>query len=129
MATKDPEYLEYKGRSNDQISRSRQKIDELKEQLASMDVSYSKDLSKSIFQESPIKTKAEYTYDSRGAGGNERKLNLTPLDSSIPVVKEAFNFDYVEEEENINQIDLEDTEEQNEEFAQVQNEERKVAAY
>jgi hypothetical protein len=93
MATKDPEYLEYRGRANDQISRSKQKIEELKEQLAGMDVSYSKELSKSLFQESPVKTKIGHTYDN---GRTDEKMLV-----------ENFDFDY--QDTNINRIDLDES--------------------
>ena len=101
MATKDPEYLEYRGRANDQISRSKQKIEDLKEQLAGMDVSYSKELSKSIFQESPVKTKIGHTYDNGLMGTDEKML------------AENFDFDY--QDTNINRIDLDESADRNDE--------------
>lgn len=63
------EYLEYIDVVDDEMNKSKQKINELKEQLANFDVSYSKDMSKSIFTESPLKPKAFNfaTFDSRDA--------------------------------------------------------------
>ena len=59
MASRDQEYLEYKSRANDTFSKSKEKIRELKAQLANMDLSNSKDMTTSIFQESPVKAKPQ----------------------------------------------------------------------
>lgn len=48
MATTHAEYLDYKERVGQQLSQRKMKISELKDQLANLDVTPSKDMSNSI---------------------------------------------------------------------------------
>lgn len=97
MATAQGEYLEYKDRVNTELSKNKLRIDELKQQLASLDVSYSKDLSKSLFNESPVKTKTNYgqTFDKREGMETHEKF-----------IRENFNYEF--RNPNTNQVDFEE---------------------
>jgi len=75
MATADQEYLEYKVKANSTFSQSKQRIDELKEQLESMDLSHSNQISETLFLESPVKTKDQVNiYGQREKTKTEEKV-------------------------------------------------------
>ena len=75
MATADQEYLEYKVKANSTFSESKQRIDELKEQLESMDLSHSNQISETLFLESPVKTKDQVNiYGQREKTKTEEKV-------------------------------------------------------
>lgn len=98
-------YLEFRDRVGTEMSESKLQIDLLKEQLANFDTSYSKDFSKSIFTESPLKTKAYGfgTFDSRVALQEQEKYGSVPftLDNrDVPQNQVDLNDDNFEEDEN-----------------------------
>jgi chromosome segregation ATPase len=116
MAAVREEYLEYRERVDDEMSRSRLKISELKDQLANFDTSFSKDMSKSMFIESSFKTKAQGfgTFDSREALEGVEKFTDQhfTLDSRKPQVNQI----------QLHDNDDDDNEEDNEDEYLARNE-------
>ena len=99
MAMEEPEYLEYKSRVNNTFSKSKKKIDTLKKQLTAMDLNYSLDENKSLFQESPVKNKTmRETYRRKEDIGTDEKI-----------INEDFNLGF--QDKNVNRVDLNSTEE------------------